>query len=43
MELQVLQGLEQTIATHRPKIFIEVENVNLAAFSSGGRRIATGS
>ncbi|MEX0348672.1 MAG: FkbM family methyltransferase [Paracoccaceae bacterium] len=32
MELQVLQGLRQTIERAKPKIFIEVDDVNDAAF-----------
>jgi FkbM family methyltransferase len=32
MEMQVLAGLEQTIATHRPTIFVEVDAENRAAF-----------
>ncbi len=32
MELQVLAGLQQTIATWRPPIFIEIENRNAEAF-----------
>lgn len=32
MEMQVLGGLEKTIATHKPKILIEVDNTNEEAF-----------
>jgi len=32
LELQVLRGLENTLAANRPRIFIEVENDNAAAF-----------
>lgn len=32
MELQVLNGLSQTLATHKPKIFIEVNNENRDGF-----------
>lgn len=31
MEMSVLSGLEQSIAAHRPRIFVEVENAHVAA------------
>ena len=34
MELDVLAGLSGLLATHRPKMFIEVDNVNAAGFQA---------
>lgn len=34
MEMQVLAGLQQTIATWRPPVFIEIENRNAEAFQA---------
>ncbi|WP_043365788.1 FkbM family methyltransferase [Belnapia sp. F-4-1] len=38
MEMQVLAGLQQTIATWRPAIFIEIENRNAEAFQAWAGR-----
>ena len=32
MEIEVLQGLEQTISTYRPNIFVEVDNTHFPTF-----------
>ncbi|MBL6080129.1 FkbM family methyltransferase [Belnapia sp. T18] len=38
MEMQVLAGLQRTIATWRPPLFIEIENRNAEAFQSWTER-----
>ena len=37
MELAVLEGLKETIATQRPKIFIEIDDKNVEAFAAWRR------
>jgi len=32
MEMQALRGLDQTISTHRPPVFLELDHINAAAF-----------
>jgi FkbM family methyltransferase len=38
MEMRVLAGLTQTLANHHPPIFVEVDDINIAAFHAFLRR-----